>query len=204
MVKQKGKIVSWNKDKGFGFISPLSGGKQIFIHITAFRNSNINPKINQVVLYDISQDGQGRVYAENASRYGDKPEKKSKNTISITSLMLIGGFFLFLAIAIFTVTLPAYVIAYYFIASILTFLIYAFDKSAAIKDNWRVPENTLHFSALLGGWPGALIAQDKLRHKSKKQPFRMLFWVTLVVNFGTLLWLLTPNGNFILQSFIAN
>ncbi|HBH72150.1 MAG TPA: hypothetical protein DDY43_01605 [Synechococcales bacterium UBA10510] len=40
----------------------------------------------------------------------------------------------------------------------------------------------LHLLALLGGWPGGLIARHKLRHKTIKQPFRFIFWCTVVLN----------------------
>jgi uncharacterized membrane protein YsdA (DUF1294 family) len=66
--------------------------------------------------------------------------------------------------------------------SIITFLLYAVDKSAAVNNRWRIPENTLHMLALLGGWIGAVFAQQLLRHKTKKQPFRMLFLLMVVLN----------------------
>jgi uncharacterized membrane protein YsdA (DUF1294 family) len=50
-------------------------------------------------------------------------------------------------------------------------------------------EQTLHVFALLGGWPGALVAQRWLRHKSKKASFQVAFWVTVVVNCVALGWL---------------
>jgi uncharacterized membrane protein YsdA (DUF1294 family) len=64
----------------------------------------------------------------------------------------------------------------------VTFLVYAWDKSAARRGAWRVPESTLHVLALLGGWPGALLAQRVLRHKTRKQPFGAIFWVTVLAN----------------------
>ena len=67
VVRQKGKITNWNDDKGFGFITPMGGGKQIFIHIKAFKNRSSRPEINQIVSFDLSKDKQGRVCAENAS-----------------------------------------------------------------------------------------------------------------------------------------
>jgi uncharacterized membrane protein YsdA (DUF1294 family) len=71
---------------------------------------------------------------------------------------------------------------WYLIITLLTFVIYAKDKSAAKKGSWRIPESTLHLLSLLGGWPGALIAQQTLRHKSKKQPFRFVFCITVFLN----------------------
>jgi uncharacterized membrane protein YsdA (DUF1294 family) len=69
-------------------------------------------------------------------------------------------------------------------------LLYAFDKSAAANNRWRTPENTLHFVGFLGGWPGALVAQDVFRHKSRKAEFQYVFWLTVVLNCGALAWLL--------------
>ena len=52
-MRTKGKITSWNDDKGYGFITPLSGGKQIFIHISALSNRNRRPELNEVVTYSV-------------------------------------------------------------------------------------------------------------------------------------------------------
>lgn len=203
-MRQKGKITNWNDDKGFGFITPMPGGKPIFIHIKAFKNRNSRPEMNQIVTYDISKDKQGRVCAENALRPGEKTTTRSKNKVSITSIIVIFVFLAFLALSVLTAKMPIIVLAFYAIASLFTFIIYAVDKSAAKNGDWRTPESTLHLLALAGGWPGALIAQQKLRHKSKKQSFRAVFWVTACINFGALIWLLTPDGNTMLHSLVVN
>lgn len=74
------------------------------------------------------------------------------------------------------------VIALYAVASAVAVVTYGADKRAARRNGRRVPESTLHLLALLGGWPGALAAQQVLRHKTRKQPFRAVFWLTVVVN----------------------
>ncbi|WP_027328744.1 DUF1294 domain-containing protein [Marinimicrobium agarilyticum] len=79
--------------------------------------------------------------------------------------------------------------------SLITYGLYAKDKAAAQKNEWRVSERTLHIAALLGGWPGALLAQSRLRHKTRKTRFRVVFWLTVLINFGGLAWLHTPQGN---------
>ncbi len=104
-------------------------------------------------------------------------------TIAFFFLAAVTGLF-------FAGKIPLLIIGLYFISSLLTFLMYAKDKSAARKGAWRISENTLHLFSLFGGWPGALIAQQKLRHKSKKQPFRFVFWLTVLLNCAGLLWLL--------------
>lgn len=77
----------------------------------------------------------------------------------------------------------------YAIASVITFLAYAQDKHAAQHNRWRTKENTLHSLALVGGWPGALLAQKLLRHKSSKASFQRVFWATVVVNVVAVGWL---------------
>jgi uncharacterized membrane protein YsdA (DUF1294 family) len=68
--------------------------------------------------------------------------------------------------------------------SLLAFLAYAFDKSAAVSGRWRIAEQTLHLVSLAGGWPGALLAQQLLRHKTSKQSFIFAFWLTVLLNVG--------------------
>ncbi|RYX98280.1 MAG: DUF1294 domain-containing protein [Comamonadaceae bacterium] len=66
--------------------------------------------------------------------------------------------------------------------SLATFMAYWVDKHAAQSGKWRTAESTLHLFALAGGWPGAWAAQQILRHKSRKQPFRQVFVATAVLN----------------------
>jgi len=85
-------------------------------------------------------------------------------------------------------TLPLIIPALYIAASVAAGVAYAIDKSAAQSGAWRTRERTLHVLALLGGWPGALVAQRVLRHKSTKRSFQFAFWVTVALNCGALVW----------------
>ncbi|WP_220254358.1 DUF1294 domain-containing protein [Vreelandella rituensis] len=78
--------------------------------------------------------------------------------------------------------------------SAVSFVMYALDKSAARRGAWRIAEKTLHITDLIGGWPGALVAQRVFRHKTRKQPFQSIFWTAVVVNTGALAWLLLSDG----------
>ena len=78
--------------------------------------------------------------------------------------------------------LPLLVGAAYAVTSLTCFVAYAMDKSAAKNGAWRTPERTLLVLGLVGGWPGALLAQQWLRHKTSKRSFRRLFWVTVAAN----------------------
>jgi uncharacterized membrane protein YsdA (DUF1294 family) len=83
--------------------------------------------------------------------------------------------------------LPTAVAALYLGASALAYLLYGIDKSAARRGARRTPESTLLVIGLLGGWPGALVAQNRLRHKNKKATFLFAFWITVILNGAALL-----------------
>ena len=68
------------------------------------------------------------------------------------------------------------------ILSIASFAIYALDKRRAVRGDRRMPEQTLHVLAFLGGWPGALFGQRQFRHKTKKTPFLIVFWFLVVAH----------------------
>lgn len=74
--------------------------------------------------------------------------------------------------------------------SVCTFLLYGWDKAAAQSGQWRIRESTLHFLSLLGGWPGALLAQKVFRHKSRKRSFKAVLWLTVTVNCSALVLVL--------------
>lgn len=71
--------------------------------------------------------------------------------------------------------------AYGFISAV-AFLLYWSDKRKARTDAWRTPENVLHAVELAGGWPGALLAQQVFRHKTRKVSFQVLFWFIVLLH----------------------
>lgn len=77
-------------------------------------------------------------------------------------------------------------LAAYLAVSVISFLMYRSDKRSAREAGQRIPENLLHLSELLGGWPGALIAQQRFRHKTRKASYQMVFW--LIVAAHQLFW----------------
>ena len=67
--------------------------------------------------------------------------------------------------------------------------LYAWDKHAARRGTRRVPEARLHLLALLGGWPGAWLAQRLFRHKTRKAAFQYRFIACAALNLAVLgLW----------------
>lgn len=89
---------------------------------------------------------------------------------------------------------PRLFAAWYLAASVIAFVAYRRDKAAAQAGRWRTSEATLHLVALAGGWPGALVAQQVLRHKSVKAEFRAVFWATVVLNVAVFVAFASPWG----------
>jgi uncharacterized membrane protein YsdA (DUF1294 family) len=85
--------------------------------------------------------------------------------------------------------LPAIGVLYLFF-SVIAFFHYARDKAAARSGQRRTPERRLLILGLVGGWPGALLAQQTLRHKTAKRSFQLQFWLSVVINLLALGWLL--------------
>lgn len=187
----RGKIAKWNDEKGFGFIAPDSGGNQVFVHIKALPRGVKRPQVGADVTYEAVIDTQGRSRAENVKLIGGQFSLGPAVTAFIT-----GGVFLaFVAAIAVHGRLPFFVLWLYLGMSALSLGMYALDKSAAKKGGQRTPEKTLHLLSLGGGWPGAMYAQQLLRHKSSKTSFRIVFWLTVIINISALIYLLSPYGS---------
>lgn len=113
-----------------------------------------------------------------------KTHKPTASTAPAALLMV--GWAALLAWGIWAGRLPQWVLAAAAAINLLTFVVYAIDKSAAQNDRWRTPESHLHLFSLVGGWPGAWLAQQRLRHKSSKREFRAVYWITVVVHCAAL------------------
>jgi uncharacterized membrane protein YsdA (DUF1294 family)/cold shock CspA family protein len=199
LMRLKGKLIKWNEAKAFGFIAPNGGGDHVFIHKTALSNRNRTPQINDVITFSISKDKQGRYCADEATFSGEKLKKKQAKKVSKFSIYLSVTFVSFITIAYLLEYLPQKLLLIYSGSSVITYFAYAFDKSKAQRGAWRTPESTLHMFSLIGGWPGAAVAQQVLRHKSQKKEFRIGFWLTVIANIGGLLWLVSPSGSNLLS-----
>lgn len=198
-MRIKGKITHWNPDKAYGFITPASGAKQVFVHLKSFSDRSAAPAVGQLVSFSEGTDRQGRPCAVRVSFGDELPAGAIGRNDALLWSLVAGVFLLFVLLAAAGGLLPPAVPVFYIGLSLFAYLVYALDKSAARVGAWRTAENRLHILALLGGWPGALIAQQVLRHKSRKASFRFTFWVTVVLNCAALAWLFTPGGGAFVQ-----
>jgi uncharacterized membrane protein YsdA (DUF1294 family)/cold shock CspA family protein len=200
-MRFEGVLSQWNDERGFGFIEPTQSGQEIFVHIKAFRQLAGQPQAGQAVSFEVETGPQGKKRAKNVepvrtsypAAQRERP-LRSPAQWGTATLFAIPGFLVLYLVAILVWRPPAWLALVYVATSAFTFLTYALDKSAAVRGAWRTPESTLHFLALAGGWPGALLAQQFLRHKSTKAEFRSVFWGTVIMNVTAFLALCSPIG----------
>ena len=195
-MRYQGRITDWKDEKGFGFVTPNGGGARVFVHIKSFSNRQRRPVGNELVTYELTSDAQGRPQGANIAFVGDRaiPPPKTAPGPGAGALSFAAVFLVFVTAMVATGKLPFMVLVAYLIASCVTYLAYVFDKAASLKGQWRTPESTLHFFSLVGGWPGAMFAQRRLRHKTQKQSFQVTYWATVLFNCLVLGVLLSPGG----------
>ncbi|WP_221075507.1 cold shock and DUF1294 domain-containing protein [Agarivorans aestuarii] len=193
----KAKLASWNRAKGFGFLSLNGESKQLFVHISSFTDKKLDPEklVGHWFNYTLAKDKQGRPCAKQLRLIGSKPAFSNKpNGLAKRAGMVALAFFVLLLSLVLLQKLPLALLVFYVVMSVVTFALYALDKSAAQAGRWRVQELKLHVFALIGGWPGAMLAQQTLRHKTQKQSFRWGYYCTVLLNIAALAFLLSPNG----------
>lgn len=210
-MEKPGMISRWYDDKGFGFILPKTGGKEVFLHISAFRGDR-RPRQGDQVWFLASQDAQGRLRAERARldaltidpptvrRGAQAPVTRAQARPAPTPPSALQRPLAKLLVLLILCVLPAagawrmyldgqalWPLLAYPLASLLAFALYWRDKRSAARGDWRTPEVRLHLFELLGGWPGALVAQQVFRHKTRKLSFQLVFWGIVLLH--QLFWL---------------
>ncbi len=179
MEREKGTLISWNNDKGYGFIRPYNNKEDIFLHVKSLPHHQRRPKVNDVLIYEVGVDEKQQHYARSAKIEG---VAWSYFTIIWPSITLLFGIYVYF---VFQQKLPFHPLAIYAAMSLLTIRAYSRDKRAARLGTWRTPERRLHIFEMLGGWPGALLAQLCYRHKSRKIKYQIIFWM-IVASHGVL------------------
>lgn len=189
----QGRVSEWKDEQGFGFVTPNGGGDRVFLHIKSI-TSRRRPTLGELVRYRLAKDERGRARAEAVSYVSAREHAPERRGVR-TSFLLFAIAYVALATAIHSSS-PLHLVTpgAYLLLSVIAYIAYAVDKSAARKGRWRVKESSLQLLALLGGWPGALFAQELLRHKSTKASFRAGFWAMVALNVGACAWLATSAG----------
>ncbi len=200
-VRFEGIVKSWNDERAFGFIAPVQGGEDIFVHVTAFASRGPALRLNQRVSFELARGPDGRKRACNvafvrvcatATASPRRSSRRAETQWGGASLFVVAAFLLVYLVLAIAWKVPHGVGIGYLVLSAVCFMAYAADKSAARSGGWRTSENTLLMLGLLGGWPGGVLAQQWLRHKSAKQSFRNAFWLTVVLNLVLFVALSSP------------
>jgi uncharacterized membrane protein YsdA (DUF1294 family)/cold shock CspA family protein len=191
----KGQLIRWKDDRGFGFIQPDDSSQEVFLHITAFKDVNLRPQVGDFICYQLTASKDGKVRACNASIEGitlkfssfSTPRKSISKTVIKSSSLGLKTLLLSLlpglgSIHLVLTTGNPIPLILYPVMSLITFRLYADDKSRAQQGRWRRQENTLHLCEFMGGWLGAFVAQRKLYHKSSKVSYQVLFWVIVIIH----------------------
>lgn len=195
-MRMKGRVKDWRDDKGFGFVEPSLPGPEVFVHVNSFQRRGRRPQVGDLLTYELGQDSRGRPRAEQVAFSLDairvtRVETRAKGRIwpvPLALLVLVG-----LSATWIAGRLPSEVFGLYLLSSPVAFLMYGWDKVAATGGRWRTQESTLLLVGLMGGWPGALIAQEKIRHKTAKASFQATFWFTVLINVSVLGWLFSTD-----------
>jgi uncharacterized membrane protein YsdA (DUF1294 family)/cold shock CspA family protein len=176
--RQTGTLVQWNDEKGFGFIRPSNSSVEVFFHVSEFRGRN-RPAEGMNVTFDLAEDS---LRGPRASRV-QVPQELSPEIEGLL-MALAPGVFYFATIGIYAYffRFPWWLATGYLVLSLIAYVAYLDDKNKAVRGSRRTPEKSLHWLGLLGGWPGALVAQWHLRHKNRKLSFQITFWTTVILN----------------------
>ena len=180
-MRRQGRLAKWNDERGYGFISSESGDS-VFIHISSLPRSDRRPRVNEAVSYTLGFDRQGRPQAHDVRFMFASPTRRLPRLGIAVPIAFALSFLIALAALVAVEWLEMSWLALYYGASIITYGYYSRDKKAAQNAGWRTSEATLQLMSLAGGWPGALIAQVLLRHKTRKPSYLVGFWVTVIVN----------------------
>lgn len=196
-----GTLTSWNDDRGFGFISRTDTSQKTFVHISGFPPRARRPQLGEAFTFEVERSRDGKQRATRVRPVVNAPAPTSPIRQTREGMRPRRGTIDYLAILGFVIAyllvnavwpIPLWVPALYLLASGFCFLLYAVDKAAAVSGGWRTSESALLLVGAVGGWPGGIVAQQTLRHKTRKASFRSAFWNSVVVNLLAFALFTTP------------
>jgi uncharacterized membrane protein YsdA (DUF1294 family)/cold shock CspA family protein len=198
---RSGTLTKWKDERGFGFIQPIDGSQEVFLHISEVKDATRRPQENDTIYYYGIVDSKGKIRACNAFILGARNKSASLSNRANSSPTIVSSFPTVEVVLLSLLPLVGAVhftwmtrnplpLAFYSVMSLVTYWLYADDKSRAKRKGWRTPEQTLHLCELAEGWLGGFIAQRILRHKNQKTSYQVVFWAIVILHYiAWLFWL---------------
>jgi uncharacterized membrane protein YsdA (DUF1294 family)/cold shock CspA family protein len=170
-----GRLTEWHDSKGYGWID--AGSKRVFAHINEFSPGQRRPAAGDELSFTPGADEQGRPRAV-AIRLVEQNARVGIRAWLMLALLLV----LPIAAGIHDGFRWWVIPTWYAVASVVAWCLYASDKKSARVGGWRISEARLHLAEVVGGWPGAFLAQRRYRHKTVKRSFQGVFWLVVATH----------------------
>lgn len=197
-MRQQGKLIDWYDARGYGWVIGHGDTRKVFVHVSEFVDGQRRPVQGDALIYDVIPGKGGSLAAINIvlpeTLRQERMVEKDGRGRDRQAYLIAGAALGMLVVTTAMGKISLGVLAWYVLTSGIAFLTYAADKRAAVDRRRRIPEDQLQAIALLGGWPGALVAQRRFRHKSAKRSFQAILWLMVFVNVAVLVFFLTPPG----------
>jgi uncharacterized membrane protein YsdA (DUF1294 family)/cold shock CspA family protein len=182
---RSGKLTKWKDERGFGFIQPVDGSQEVFLHISEVKDATRRPQENDTIYYHCITDSDGKVRACNAFILGARNKSASLNhrakpsdaiasSFPIVEVVLLSLLPLVGAVHFTWTTRNPLPLVLYPVMSLVTYALYADDKSRAKRKDWRTSEQTLHLCEIAGGWAG-LSPSEYCATKVRKRLIKLRF-----------------------------
>lgn len=163
----EGTVSDWVAERGFGWVHSVEGS--LFAHIREFPKGRVPLKGDEVT-FITGKDPAGRVCATKLIL------KKAHEGPGLWACTQLAVLLVMPVLAGFKLPGPGWVLPFLMlVVSVFAWICYRGDKKAAATGAWRISETALHSLELLGGWPGAFLAQQRYRHKTRKASYQAIF-----------------------------
>tara|TARA_Y100001956_G_C4119404_1_gene186588 strand:+ start:565 stop:1170 length:606 start_codon:yes stop_codon:yes gene_type:complete len=189
----QGTISEWNHHKGYGYIAVDDQEAQVRFDLFDFEAFGHPPRLRDRVQFRLAKDDQGEIKAVHVER----------QFVFSFPLAVAIWFVSTMVASVFLLNFPPIALVTAITFSTITYLVYAVDKQAQHTGGVQIPNIAFYVLNLCGGWPGALFAQSIMHHKYTNLDFRLLFWLSTLINVGFYCWTLTYEGSLALASVIS-